>query len=456
MLFVPEDHPILARVLNDEQSWETYLKYVEEFVGVVESSIADLRSYGNDIKTYLVDDAFATTTNQTVEGYEKSELGLDYSDYNTASKPLLKTLSARLVEVKAQLDAIREGTLPRDGKYGENEICPDWRDDDGSDYMAGSTYVEESCAMPIPDCEQAGPCYENSPYTCVDGNLVREECKQASPFCDSCFPASACGGGLTDASGKFVESDTCGPEFADCSLGSPCFDHNTGICAFDGSILTEECREAELYCKPCFPYSRCGTVEEGEEGSLKEESGKFVESDSCGPEFASCSMGAICFDHKGGVCADDGSITAEDCKQAEQFCKPCFPYSRCGTLEDEEEESSGKFVESSICGPEFASCSMGAICFDHNSGICGEDGSMLSEDCKEAELFCKPCFPYSRCGTLEVEGVDDEYSIEGEEEEPTDNDNDSSPDDEPSSANKASNIIALMSISFGLLSWFQF
>lgn len=388
MLFVMViDHPILGRVLNDEQSWETYLNYVEEFVGVVEASIADLRSYGNDIKTYIVDDWFATTTNYTVESYEESELGLDFSDYNTASKPLLKTLSARLVEVKAQLDAIREGTMPRDGKYGENENCPDWRDDDGSDYIAGSTYVEDSCAIPIPDCEQAGPCYENSPFTCVDGNLVIEECKQASPFCDSCFPASACGGGLADASGKFVESDTCGPEFAECSLGSPCFDHNSGICAFDGSILTEECREAELYCKSCFPYSRCGTLKEGEQGSVKDESGQFVESDTCGPEFASCSLGKICF--------------------------------------------------------------------DHNSGICGEDGSMLSEDCKEAELFCKPCFPYSRCGTLEVEGVGDEYSIEGKEEEPTDND--SSPDDEPSSAkNKASNIIALMSISFGLLSWFQF
>ncbi len=381
MLFVLEDHPIIGRVLNDEQSWETYLKYVAEFVDVVESSIVDLRSYGNDIKTYIVEDWFATAKNETVESYEESELGLDYSDYNTVSKPLLKTLSARLVEVKAQLDAIREGTMPRDGKYGENEVCPDWRDDDGSDYIAGSTFVEDSCAMPIPDCEQAAPCYENTPFACLDGNFVFEECAQASPFCDSCYPASDCGGRVTDESGKFVESDTCGPEFAECSLGSPCFDHKSGICAFDGSILTEECKEAELYCKSCFPYSRCGTLEEGEEGSHspkdENESGKFVESDSCGPEFASCSLGKICFDHNGGVCAEDGSIAVEDCKEAEQLCKPCFPYSRCGTLE------------------------------------------------------------------VEVDEI--------EEEEPN-----SSPDEEPSSANKASNIIALMSISFGLLSWFQF
>lgn len=311
---------------------------------MVESTIPDLRSYGHDIKTYLVDDALAA--DQTVESYEKSELGLDYNDYNTASNPLLKTLSARLVEVKAQLDAIRNGDMPRDGKYGEAEKCPDWRDDDGSDYIAGSTYEEDSCAIPIPECELAAPCYENSPQTCSKGELVPEECKKASPFCDSCYPASSCGG-LKDESGKFVESDYCGPEFAKCIMSSACFDHKSGICAYDGSILIEECKEAELYCRQCFPLSRCGTgaLVEGDEdeGSLKDESGKFVESDSCGPEFAGCSLGALCFDHNVGICAEDGSISVKDCKEAELFCKPCFPYSRCGTLvignkeEDEEE-----------------------------------------------------------------------------------------------------------------------
>lgn len=255
-----EDHVILGRVLNDEKSWETYLKYVEEFVGVVESSIPDLRSYGNDIKKYIVEDAY--NSGQTVESYEQSELGLDYSDYNTESKPLLKTLSARLDEVKAQLDAIRRGALPRDGVYGKDESCPDWRDVDGSDYIAGSTYDEDSCAIPISVCALAAPCYENSPQTCVDGSLTIDECKQASPFCDSCYPASECGTGSKDSSGLFVESDTCGALLADCKLGSTCFDHKSGICAYDGSILIEECKEAELYCKACFPHSRCGTLED--------------------------------------------------------------------------------------------------------------------------------------------------------------------------------------------------
>ena len=248
-------------MLNDELSWDTYLTYVEEFVGVVESSITELRSYGHEIKEYIVDDMLAD--GQTVEGYEKSELDLDYSDYNTQAMPLLKTLSARIVEVKAQLDAIRNDELPRSGEYGKNEKCPDWRDDDGSDYTAGSTYVAELCG--IPDCEQAAPCYENSPTTCVDGNLIIEECKPATPFCDACFPASACGTGEEDISGKFVKSDICGDAFADCALGSACFDHKSGICAFDGSILTEECKEAELFCKACFPHSRCGTLKDDDE-----------------------------------------------------------------------------------------------------------------------------------------------------------------------------------------------
>jgi len=108
-------------------------------------------------------------------------------------------------------------------------------------------------------------------------------------------------------------------------------------------------------------------------------------------------------------------------------------------------------VESDSCGPEFAQCNLGSPCFDRKSGICAFDGSILIEECKEAELFCKACFPHSRCGTLEEE--------EEDEEEATDSMNEPSPKDEPSeaptsSAYKASNIIVLMSISFSLLSWF--
>jgi len=258
-----KDHDILGRVLNDKESWQLYLKYVEDFVGVVEFVIDDLWSYGNDIKPFIVDDPFAFGV--TAESYEKNELGSDYSEYNTEAMPFLKTLLARLDEVNAQLEAIKSETLPRGGVYSEGEVCPDWRDEDGTDYMSGYIF-DSSCG--IPDCSEAAPCYDDTPFTCLDGNLVVEECKQASPICDGCFPFSSCGGLKEDTSSKFVESETCGPLLSECRLATACFNHKNGVCAFDGSILIEECREAELYCKTCFPGSRCGVSESSEDNTV--------------------------------------------------------------------------------------------------------------------------------------------------------------------------------------------
>ena len=114
-------------------------------------------------------------------------------------------------------------------------------------------------------------------------------------------------------------------------------------------------------------------------------------------------------------------------------------------------------MESDSCGPEFAQCNLGSPCFDHKSGMCAFDGSILIEECEEAEMFCKACFPHSRCGTLEEEDEEEEATDSTNEPSPKDE----SPEDEPSevptsSAYKASNIIVLMSISFSLLSWFQY
>ncbi|KAL7533139.1 hypothetical protein ACHAXR_005068 [Thalassiosira sp. AJA248-18] len=247
-----EDHPILGRVLNDEESWQTYLKYVEEFVSISEPLIDDLRAYGNEIKAFIVDDPMNFLTE---EMYEETELELNYEDYNTEQMPLLKTFHARIDEVKAQLKAIETNELPRDGVYGKGEICPDWRDDDGNSYFSGST-ISDSCAIPF--CADAAQCYENTPFTCMDGSLILTQCKQASPWCDNCFPYSNCGGSSDDLSSVFVESSECGPALADCKLGADFFNHKSGICAFNGDILIEECREAELYCKACYPESRCG------------------------------------------------------------------------------------------------------------------------------------------------------------------------------------------------------
>jgi len=260
-----KDHPIVGRILNDKESMQLYLDYVEEFLNVVNDDLlGNLRKYGHEIKEFIVEDPLADFT---IEEYEESELGTDFNDYNTEASPFLKIIEARLVQVQAQIDAIKEGTLPRDGLYGDNEKCPDWRDSVGDDYISGSTF-DESCL--IEECKEASPCYENIPFTCSPkGDMMIEECKPASPFCDICFPYSKCGSAGVENSMNFVESSKCeGTELAECKLGSTCFDHKGGVCAYDGTILIEECKMAEAFCKPCFPYSRCGLASSGGESKV--------------------------------------------------------------------------------------------------------------------------------------------------------------------------------------------
>lgn len=248
-----EDHPIVGRILNDEISRQKYLGYIQDFVDSINSRgiLPELRAHGNVIKEFIIEDPLNTLS---ISEYEESELGSNIDEYNTLSTPFLKIIEARLKEVHAQLDAIRENTLPRDGIYGKDEVCPDWRDSSGKDYISGSTLVN-SANCPIDICKEVALCYNNDPAMCsADGELINELCKPASPFCDACFPNSNCGG-RNDKSNKFEE---CGPELAECAFDSPCFDHILGQCAFNGEILGAECGEAEQYCKPCFPNSRCG------------------------------------------------------------------------------------------------------------------------------------------------------------------------------------------------------
>ena len=271
-----DNNRIVGRILNDDASMETYLKYVQEFITMIHdtSVLEDLRQYGHKIKQYVPSDPFyeqAGLFGDTSDGsssvedkydYETSELSENYDDYNSPSMPFVKVLAARIDQVQAQLDAIADGTLPRDGIYGPNEKCPDWRDPSGDSYISGSSF-DASCGLNF--CEEAAPCYDNSPMFCnPDGTLAFDECKAASPFCDNCFPYSKCGGGSinSDDSAVFVEDDeVCGPAVSDCSKAYGCFDHlSVGACAYDGEILTEECNLAEQYCKPCYPNSRCGTT----------------------------------------------------------------------------------------------------------------------------------------------------------------------------------------------------
>jgi len=267
-----ESNNIVGRLLHKDENVQKYLNYVEEYMTIMESNniMDQLYEYGHTIKNYAAEDPFFTATFdltganadivgfQTVADYEEEELGRNTSNYNSRKSPFLKTLSVRLKEVRKQLDAIEAGTLPRNGVYDTNSVCPDWRDDNFEDYVLGTT-VSKECALD--DCLAVGQCYDNSPFSCLDGNLIIPDCQPYSPKCDSCFPYSDCGTGSNkNPSNAIVESKSdCEPDLAtQCASASKCFSHRSGHCAFDGEILTVECQRAAMPCKACFPNSRCG------------------------------------------------------------------------------------------------------------------------------------------------------------------------------------------------------
>jgi len=417
-----EDHEIVGRILNREENVQKYLDYIQEFLNILagDNTIEKLYAYGDDIKKYVLEDPFSTTPAnigqnikglgqyQSVEEYEKSELGRNTNDYNVNISPFLKTLQVRIEEVQKQLDAIQDGTLPRDGVYDEGSVCPDWRDDTFEDYRSAAT-VADDCAIPF--CSDAAICYGQA---CgPDGNFLYDECTMAAALCNNCFPYSMCGSAPTEPSSVLVQSSACGPEYVDCATASSCFDHKSGQCAFDGEILTMECKEA-LPCRSCYPDSRCGLNEtpettptnasQGTADNLSEytsesdsKSALFVKNEDCGPELALCSQAGSCFDHTGS-CAEDGTMATVECQFVLPTCKPCFPNSRCGKPSAVVDDGvSGLFVKGDQCGPERELCADAGPCFDHAIS-CAEDGSMRQEECNAAVSFCQTCFPNSRCG----------------------------------------------------------
>merc|ERR1712151_219337 len=51
-----------------------------------------------------------------------------------------------------------------------------------------------------------------------------------------------------------------------CKAESRCFDHDVGVCSFNGEMYDKTCNQE---CKSCFPESRCGVKLEKNGGKLE-------------------------------------------------------------------------------------------------------------------------------------------------------------------------------------------
>jgi len=81
------------------------------------------------------------------------------------------------------------------------------------------------------------------------------------------------------------------------------------------------------------------------------------------------------------------------------------PLAKCPDWRDpnggiKEVDPSGTPVESDVCGSDILElgCAEAGPCFNHDMGICQEDGTFSIVDCEMAAPGCAPCYPNSRCG----------------------------------------------------------
>ena len=173
--------------------------------------------------------------------------------------PFIKALEARREQILAQLDAVEAGTMPRDGIYLDDEVCPDWRDSDGENYIASDAFVGTAPNCPA-DCEAAAVCFNYGLGICqADGTISNSDCFFASLYCRPCFPYSPCGS--ADSSGTFQDGQfSCNSDpvasSAGCQAAAVCFSTLTGECSFNGEMYLESCKEAEP-CGSCYTGSRC-------------------------------------------------------------------------------------------------------------------------------------------------------------------------------------------------------
>lgn len=130
-----EQHPIVGPLLTNEVNMKKYLSYVKDFASLLSPDFfQELRDYGAIIKNNIVEDPLNFLPMEArLEAYENFELSPDFDLKFVPpglESPFLKTLEARVMQVQEQIQALENGTFPRNGGvYESDEVCPDWRDD---------------------------------------------------------------------------------------------------------------------------------------------------------------------------------------------------------------------------------------------------------------------------------------------------------------------------------------
>lgn len=271
------DNAVFGRILrpDDEEGVEVYLEHVRTLTNLLTDDFFDeLRDYGRLIASYAAVDPLAKHVDQAT--YEALELNLDDNDNDNDHHdegeddhtPFLSTLLARRDQVRAQLNAIDDGTLPRNiGDYDDNEMCPDWRDARAEDYVNPRTFDRDASFMCVnAQCERLNICYSDSVCR-AKGTGSRVEflepfCKYLGAPCNFCYPHSHCGANYDDDSDVFVVTTTSSSSSCEntdvCRDLNKCFDHRSGMCGVDGEFITPQCKKEAANCTACYPNSRCG------------------------------------------------------------------------------------------------------------------------------------------------------------------------------------------------------
>lgn len=155
--------------MTDPDLYEKYLEYVEEFLETIytnTSLIQEMESHAKEMEVEIKEDFWSLWG-----AFFDKELTMDAADWREEVPrfPLLPTMKARADDVRAQLKALKEGTMARaphsDGTKNEPwETCADWRASSANTSMCeqGCQYV--GCLMPewtVPSfCDEAtGVCY---------------------------------------------------------------------------------------------------------------------------------------------------------------------------------------------------------------------------------------------------------------------------------------------------------